>query len=94
VQHRHAVGRAHAGQRGLRFKHRDHRLLAARHHGVAETTDAVAMGVDAARAALLFVRGHQRDDLVVAAFLGDRARACRVAVGPDAVACVRSRFEQ
>ena len=94
VQHRHAVWWAHAGKSGLGLEHGDHRLLAAGHHGVAETTHAVVMRVDAARAALLFLRGHQRDDLVVPAFLGDRARAGRVAVGPDAVARVRSRFEQ
>src|SRR4030095_10747013 len=94
VQHRHAVWWAHAGKSGLGLEHGDHRLLAAGHHGVAETTHAIALRVDAARAALLFLRGHQCDDLAVPAFLGDRARAGRVSVGPDAVARVRSRFEQ
>jgi hypothetical protein len=48
----------------------------------------------AARAALLFLRRHHRDDLVVAALLGDGARAGRVAVGPDAIARVGAGLEQ
>ena len=94
VQHRHAVGWADVGKRGLGLEHGDHRLLAACHHGVPEAAEAVAKGVRAARAALLFLRDHHRDDLVVPAFLGDGARAGRVAVGPDAAARVRSGLEQ
>ena len=48
----------------------------------------------AARAARLFLRDDHRDDLVVAAFLGDGERAGRVAVGPDAGARVCSGLEQ
>jgi hypothetical protein len=68
--------------------------LAACHHGVSETAHTIAKRVAAARHPLLFVRGHQRDGLVVPTFLGDGARAGRIAIGPDAAARVRSGLEQ
>ena len=93
VQHRHTVWWADVGQRGLGLEHGDHRLLAAGHHGVLEAAEAKVKRVRA-RAARLFLRDDHRDDLVVAAFLGDGVRAGRVAVGPDAGARVCSGLEQ
>src|SRR5688500_728111 len=59
-----------------------------------QTAAAGCRRVAVARAALLFLRGHQRDALVVTAFLGDGARAGGVAVRPDSDARVCSRLEQ